>query len=323
MRHTCALIGLGAIGMGYDTKLDPANYIFTHARALAAHPSFVLSGAADISPEKRREFEQTYGIPAFAEVSHLLDATRPELVVIASPTDTHAHVLDEVLNRASPRLILCEKPLSRSVAEAREMVRLCSERGIPLFVNYPRRSDPGPLEIVRRIHSGEIARPVKGVAWYSKGIFNNGSHIINLLEMWLGPCLKARRTPAGYFSSTGHDPEPDGTLTFEGGAIVLLAAKEEHYSHHEIELVSPSGRLRYQRGGELVTWEAAKPDPLFPLSRMLSECAELIPNGRAIYQRHIADGLAAVLDGKTASLCTGHQALQTLECIQSLLDSRP
>ena len=34
--------------------------------------------------------------------------------------------------------------------------------------------------------NGEIQGPIKGVAWYSKGIVNNGSHLINLLEYWLG-----------------------------------------------------------------------------------------------------------------------------------------
>jgi len=320
MPFSCALIGLGAIGMGYDAKLEPGRYVLSHARALSTHPAFFLAGAADLSSERRHEFEKMYGAPTFDDTRSLLESTAPEVVVIASPTATHGKVLKDILRLSSPRMILCEKPLSYALEEAREMVRLCEECKIPLFVNYPRRSDPGPLEIARRIRSGEIALPVKGVAWFSKGIFNNGSHIINLLEMWLGPHLEASR-----FSGIlkGSDPEPDGFVTFQGGGVALLSAREQDYSYYAVELVSPSGRLRYDRGGEQISWEAAEPDPLFPPSRRLRCSPEIIPNGRDAYQRYVAVEMTAALAGKPSSLCTGRQALQTLECIGSLLKQQP
>ena len=306
--------------MGYDAELDPARHVFSHACALSTHPAFYLAGATDPSPDRRRVFEKKYEVSTFDNAQLLLESIKADVVVIASPTVTHGSVLRDVLRWSSPRMILCEKPLSCAVEEAREMVRLCEERGIPLYVNYPRRSDPGPLEIARRIRSGEIALPVKGVAWFSKGIYNNGSHMINLLEMWLGPNLGACRVPG---ILEGNDPEPDGFITFQGGSVALLSAREEDYSHYAIELVSPSGRLRYDRGGELITWEGAEPDPLFHASRRLGNPPEIIPNGREAYQRHVVVEMAAALDGKAASLCTGLQALRTLECIHSLLESQP
>ena len=35
--------------------------------------------------------------------------------------------------------------------------------------------------------------PIKGVCWYSKGLLNNGSHFINLLEFWLGDYVSNKR----------------------------------------------------------------------------------------------------------------------------------
>lgn len=319
MPYSSALIGLGAIGMGYDVNLDPAHHIFSHARALSTHPAFFLAGATDPLPERRKKFEEMYEAPAFDDERSLLNSTNPDVVIIASPTESHGKVLGDVLRLSNPRVILCEKPLSFSLQEAKEMVSGCEERGIRLYVNYPRRSDPGALEISRRIHSGQISLPLKGVAWFSKGIFNNGSHMINLLEMWLGPCVGTRRFP-GVLEA--RDPEPDGFLQFQKGEIALLSAREKYYSHCAIELISPSGRMRYERGGEQITWEAAEPDPIFASSRRLVNSPEIIPNGRHTYQRHVAVELACALDGKPASLCTGLQALQTLECIYSMLESR-
>ena len=94
----------------------------------------------------------------------------------------HSLTLKEVLAHSTPKLILCEKPLAYDLDEAGEMVEACESAGVKLFVNYMRRADPGAIEIKARIESGQIATPIKGVAWYSKGFLHNGSHFFNLLE---------------------------------------------------------------------------------------------------------------------------------------------
>src|SRR2546428_243397 len=79
--------------------------------------------------------------------------------------------------------------------------------------------------------SGEIALPVKGVVWYSKGLFNNGSHFINLLQDWLGDVREVRVIESGRWWG-GLDPEPDLLVSFAHGSVCVLAAREEHFSHY-------------------------------------------------------------------------------------------
>src|SRR5688500_8978687 len=115
------------------------------------------------------------------------------------------------------------------------MVAACKASDCLLYVNYMRRSEPGVLEIKRRLVSGEIRTPVKGVVWYSKGLFNNGSHFFNLLEFWFGGMKKFKVIEPGRLWD-GIDPEPDLQATFEHGTINFLSVKEECFSHHEIDL---------------------------------------------------------------------------------------
>jgi predicted dehydrogenase len=321
MSESCVIIGLGQIGMGYDLDLPPDVAIYTHARAIVAHPAFQLVGGVDASPEQRASFEQHYAVPVFDSVESALRQLQPDVVVIATSSASHAAILEEVVKTCRPKLIVCEKPLAYQLEEARAMVRLCEDAEISLFVNYIRRTDPGAIEIKRRIDSGEISAPVKGNVWYSKGILNNGSHFLNLLEFWLGDVKSTTVIDSGRLWDD-HDPEPDVEIRFERGVVVFRAAWEEAFSYYGVELLSHSGRLRYERGGELIEWNAVYSDPRFKGYKILGGEREEIANGMGIYQWHVYDQIRNHLAGKATTLCTGLQALKTLEAIESIIQQR-
>ncbi len=307
--------------MGYDFDLSGESAIYTHARAISVHPEFFLVGAVDLSSKLRARFEHRFGVPAFDQVEVALKQLQPDLVVIATSSETHADVLAKVLNTCRPKLILCEKPLAYSLDVARAMVEMCEKAGIDLFVNYIRRTDPGAVEIKRRISSGEISIPVKVNAWYSKGILNNGSHFINLLEMWLGDISTTTVINPGRLWEN-RDPEPDFEIQFDLGTVVFRAAWEESFSHYCIELLSRSGRLCYGRGGEAIEWQGVDADPNFGGYRILAEQRELIAGGMSIYQWHVYDQIGKHMQGMTTPLCTGRQALNTLNTIDLIIKQR-
>jgi predicted dehydrogenase len=313
----CLLFGLGQIGMGYDLKLDPFTSVYTHARAISLHPGFELLGAVDPSQNQRSLFEKYFGRPAYANMEEACKVGAANVIVIATPTETHYKTLKNIID-FKPNAILCEKPLSFSLLEAREMVEDCESAGVKLYVNYMRRVDPGAKEVKRRIDSGFISAPMKGNVWYSKGLLHNGSHLFNLLEFWLGKFVKGKILDVGRLSH-GNDHEPDVLVEFERGKVVFQAAWEEAYSHYTIELISPSGRLRYEQGGEYISWQAVESDSNFPSYSILKTIPEVIPNGLKRYQWHVFDKLAASLAGEDTSLCTGRQALTTLEAINQII----
>ena len=316
------IVGLGQIGMGYDLGLNPnTTDVRSHARAFSLHPAFHLLGGVDPAEQQRRSFECEYRCPSFADVETALVHVQPELIVIAVPTPAHGETLRRVLMQSRPVAVLCEKPLSYDVEEARAMVQACADQGTRLFVNYMRRSDPGVVEVKRRLGSGEIDSPVKGVAWYSKGFIHNGSHFFNLLEYWLGGMVDAQILAAGRLWD-GSDPEPDVRVSFERGTVVFLAAREEEFSHYTVELVAPNGRLRYENGGKQIDWQPARPDPKLGRYTVLADDMEIIECGMNRYQWYVADQLAAALEGKEARFCDGDEALRTLESLKTIIEKR-
>ena len=312
MIYTALIIGLGQIGVGYDVHQDNDSFVLTHARAFSRHTGFKLLGGVDLELEKRNRFKNAYGLPAYDNVYDSVGLLKPDIVVIATPTSAHWKTVQEVLAAWNPVAILCEKPLSYKYEDAKKIVISVAEHGCQLFVNYMRIANTGVSEIKQRMQKGLIVGPFKGVVWYSKGLFNNGSHFLNLLECWLGKVIESHVLIVGR-SWEGHDPEPDLLIKFEQGTVYFFAAQEEDFSHYTIELVAKNGRLRYENGGEKILWQSIVTDPAFKGYKILDSIGEVIISDYKQVQLQVVDELYKTLQGKSQRICTGERALQTLK----------
>jgi predicted dehydrogenase len=310
-----AIVGLGQIGLRSDLGLDAATHVYSHARAFASHPAWTLVAGVDQVAANRSLLEQHYGVPASPWLAGLAPLA-PDVVAIAVPTLAHEAVLERVLQHCRPRAILCEKPLSYDLAASQSMVRACDEAGVDLYVNYVRRADPAVTQVRQRLQDGAILGPVRGVCWYSKGVHNNGSHFIDLLQYWLGPVSGQQILQPG--RRLGQDGEPDFLLRFAAGEVVFLAAREEDFSHYTVELVARNGRLRYDLGGEQVWWQAATSTPEAPGYVVLDPRPEPLPADLPRIQWHVAGQLARALGGESSSLCSASQALSLAGILHSL-----
>jgi predicted dehydrogenase len=184
-----------------------------------------------------------------------------------------------------------------------------------------RRSEPGVLEVKRRIDQGTIAGPIKGVAWYTKGLLHNGSHLINLCEFWLGKATGFTIISKG--ASLGeYDATPDVSIHFKVGSVLFLANQEGKYSHHAIELLASNGYLRYDRSGHTINWNpiAAESNPQDQKSLLVA--SESINSKMFRYQSLVLENLAVHMSDMPAHLCSGLQALETHGFIDKILRVR-
>ena len=238
----------------------------------------------------------------------------PEIVVVATPTEFHHQAVMDVFAAGRPQAVLCEKPLAYGIKQAQQIVEVCDRHDCGLYVNYFRHSMPGVAEVRARLTDGRIGNPVNGVAWYSKGLLNSGSHLLNLLQSLLGEVEETRVIRMGRLWRD-IDPEPDLDIEFAAGRVVFLAAREEHFFHNAIELIAPNGRLRFEAGGAQILWQGLDPDARFKGYVRLNETGESIPADFDRIQWYVADQLAEALEGRTAHLCTGAAALRTQEVL--------
>lgn len=315
-RYSAAVIGLGNIGQGYD--YDSRELVLTHARAFTSHPGFVLVGGVDPDVGKRRRFESQYRLPAHEDCAKLLGAARPEVFALAVPTSRHSAMLTQVL-AGKPLAVLCEKPLAGTLDEARAMLSEAEAAGSALAVNYVRRSDPGVQEMKRAIEAGEFGKVYKGIAWYSKGLRNNGTHIVDLLRYLLGEATGCALLEPGCAPGLA-DPEPDFRIRFGEVDVYFLAAREEYFSHFRIELLATGGRFVYADGGGDVRARAVRSDPVFDGYRQLDPGIHRFAADMGRYQWHVLESLHRHLSNGVPLASDGASAIATQVLVENIVN---
>ncbi|MBA2246219.1 MAG: Gfo/Idh/MocA family oxidoreductase [Gemmatimonadetes bacterium] len=123
-----ALIGLGNAGHTL------------HLPALAGIPTATVVGACDLDPERRARSAKRWKVPVFAEFDAMLDAARPEVVIVATPPDTHADYCLRSLGAGAH--VICEKPFVSSVEEADRVIAAAAAAGRQVALNHPFREMP-------------------------------------------------------------------------------------------------------------------------------------------------------------------------------------
>lgn len=303
--------------MGYDYKLNPENFVLSHARSFSFHPKFELVGGVDEDAEKCNSFEAEYKRPAYINVESAFKDLKPSIIVISTPSNVHGSTLMRIINSYVPRVIVCEKPLDSSLEVARQMVELCHSKDVKLFVNYMRRSEPSVLKIKKMIDSEIIKAPIKASVWYSNGLLNNGSHMLNLLEYWLGEvqCCDIIRANE---CLNNVDPEPDFSIEFEMGSALFSAVNIKYFQHLSIDILCNSGRLYYGKGGHDIIWQPCDDKP-GTFQKKFLESKMKIENSLNLYQLNFVENLYLALNGKKHFICNGSEALSTLTNIFNII----
>ena len=313
---SCVIIGLGNIGLNYDIQRNQNQFIQTHSRAFFLNSGFDLQGGVDIKSEARNTFTKNYNVKSYNTTEEALNEIKPDLVVLSVPTSSQLKVIKEILKFFTPKAILCEKPMGVNLHEGMKIMGICKKNNVNLYVNYIRRCLPESKEIKRQIDKRIINVPIKSVVWYSKGMSHNGSHFVNLMEYWFGKCLDVKVINKGrIFKDFGF--EPFVHLKFENSEAIMISAWEEYFSHYTIEVVSSTGRLYWGNNG--LEWTSVKKNKNFTENTYLSDKTKVIHNVGNKYQMHVADELYLAMLGKQSSICSGEQALQTLQTIKSML----
>ncbi len=119
-----------------------------HMRNIALLDGAFVTAVSDPHPESRRLASGPDGerCAAFADHRELLASGLCDALVIASPNDTHADILRDVLATDLP--ILVEKPLCATVEDCRAIERLAAGRAAPVWVAMEYRYMP-PVERLR------------------------------------------------------------------------------------------------------------------------------------------------------------------------------
>ena len=142
-------VRVGVIGFG---QWGP-----NHVRNFSLLDGCEVVRVCDAAPARRAAAQKFLrGVAVTADPADITGAADVDAVVIATPTDTH-HALAKAALLAG-KDVLCEKPLARTAAEARELADLAAAKGRILMVGHVFLYNPGVRHLKTDLDRGELGR---------------------------------------------------------------------------------------------------------------------------------------------------------------------
>jgi myo-inositol 2-dehydrogenase/D-chiro-inositol 1-dehydrogenase len=311
MTTVVALIGAGRIGR-------------IHAGNLGATRGVDLRYVADVDPPAAGTLAESVGARV-ADTTTVLSDPEVAAIVIASPTDTHAALIEAAASAG--KAIFCEKPLDLDLRVAAASLRAVEQAGVLLALGFNRRYDPAFARLKRLIESGGVGEievvsitsrdpsppPLAYVA-RSGGLFRDMMiHDLDMARWLLG------ETPVSVYArgSALVDPAIGAAGDVDTAAVLLQTASGRlcqitnsrrcTYGYDQRIEVFGSGGLVRADNVTATTVETAGADgfsrePALPF---------FLERYSAAYRNEMAEFLTAVR-GEAARLATGDDGLQAL-----------
>jgi predicted dehydrogenase len=104
---------------------------------LVGQAGAVIAGVCDLDAEKAARNAALWGGKAYGDMERMLDAERPDGVVICIDAAMHAKLAPEVLRRGIP--VYTEKPPAESAAAALAVARVARETGVLCMTAFKKR----------------------------------------------------------------------------------------------------------------------------------------------------------------------------------------
>lgn len=220
-----------------------------------------IAAIASRDGEKARQTADELGIgKAYGSYEELL--SDPDIEAIYNPLPNHLHVPWSIRAAEAGKHVLCEKPISLSVAECRDLIAARDRTGVKVGEAFMVRTHPQWIRVREMVRSGEIGelRAVLGAFSY----FNRDPQNVRNVREWGGGALMDigcypiqisrflfEQEPIRSTGAIERDPEfgvdrlTSGLLEFPTGHCVFTCGTQMVY-HQRIQVLGTKARIEVE-----------------------------------------------------------------------------
>jgi UDP-N-acetylglucosamine 3-dehydrogenase len=212
-----AVIGAGSMGRN-------------HARVYAQLESIRFVAVSDPDESALARVVRTSRARPYTDYRELLDRHRPDLVSIAVPTQLHAEIACDVMQRGIH--VLVEKPLALNRHEGERMIETAAENNVNLAVGHVERFNPAIAEIKRRLDDQELGRifqlHARRVSPFPLRVQDVGvvldlaTHDIDVMRYLIGSPIERLYAETERKAHQRHEDLLSGVLRFKNGVVGVL-----------------------------------------------------------------------------------------------------
>jgi predicted dehydrogenase len=128
-------IRIGVVGVGHLGSL--------HVKQLKEVDEAVISGVFDLNTRRATEISKEHGVQTFTSYTALLEEV--DAVSIVTPTKLHLEHTKQAL--LSNKHVFIEKPITETLEEADELIRLAEENSLKVQVGHIERFNPAIIAL--------------------------------------------------------------------------------------------------------------------------------------------------------------------------------
>jgi len=195
------------------------------------------------SEDKRLAFASKYGCRAVASYEDILEDDAIEAIINTTPNSVHLETTRMAADAG--KHVFLDKPIANTVADGREIARICEQAGVVLALGYQRRRESHFGWMKSEIAAGRFGKLVQAEGNISRDrlgkidlsswryqaagmpggvMLQIGIHYVDVLEMLLGPVERVSGMLA-QLVLPGDNPDVAGLmLEHENGAVSNLSA---------------------------------------------------------------------------------------------------
>lgn len=317
---------LGVIGCGDITK-----YTLIMAKL---NRKIQIIACADSQIERAKKYAGFFkGAKAFSDYEEMINSTELDAIYLAVPHFLHYPIMKNLLTHNLN--VLCEKPITTTLEQAKEIITLAEEKNLKVGINYQYRYDKACYRMAmaaRNNELGELHYGICNIPWYrNDGYFNKskwhstiekagggtlltqGSHALDIL-LWAfnDKPVKATGITRKYkFKDVEVEDTAIGFIELENGGTIsitssMAAASEDPIT---IALYGSKGSIYYSSNKPGLEIKKAKLTRYTPISHGIHALARSL------------DAYADWILHDIPYLCTAKDAVTVLDCILAIYRS--
>lgn len=319
-----AVVGCGRISASHFKAIEK----FKHDLQLVA--------VCDTDPDRLETLKDLYSVKAHPNLESLLSLTKPDLVILCTPSGLHSEQASMAASHGSH--VVTEKPMATRWKDGMRMVKACDKAGVRLFVVKQNRRNQtvqavkkailaGRFGKIHMVHSNVFwSRPQsyydqdkwRGTWEFDGGAFmNQASHYVDLLEWLIGPVQSVQAMMGTLARNI--EVEDTGTLNlrWRSGTIGSMSVTMLCYKQNlegSITIIGEKGTVKI--GGvalnEIQHWEFADKHPQDEdITQLNYDTASVYGHGHVQYYENVIK----VLRGQAQPETDGREGLRSLELL--------
>ena len=326
-----AVVGFGLVGR-------------RHAEVVRRAPEMTLSAVVEPSQGGRAK-ASALDVPVYASLDEMLSMSKPDGVVLATPTPLHLEQGLTCISSGCP--VLIEKPIAVTSEDARQLTSAADKAGIPLLVGHHRRHNGMVKAAKQALMDGAVGdiRAIQATCWFYKPdhyfdvapwrtkkgagpISVNLVHDVDLLRHFCGNVTSVQAIAVPSRRGFENEDLATAVLTFQSGAIATISVSDSIVAPWSWELTArenpaypATSESCYLIGGskgglslpDLRVWRHQDaPDWWTPISAQTLTCR--MDDPLVVQMAHFA----AVIAGRETPLVSGWEGLKSLEVVEAV-----